>query len=556
MTAEDPVLSTPRATVGRYGVGDALLDTHQRSVTVNGTTTPLTDLSWRFLMTLLDQAPDPAAPETLCREVWDSPHVTPETIAQRARQVRQALGDDPRAPRYIRTIRGGGYQLIPPVEIIEQPAPTALAPGPNRRWQGQLGVAAALILALTYIAWSRINAPAEPKRTAPRLTLASAGANRDGPEANRAAELIRRADDYRLRGVFESNEIAIDLYQRALAAAPDHLPALIGLSLSLSHKTSKYDYSDSYAAQAADLADRALVLNPDADHAWAARGLADDARGRISNAMDYYQRASNIDPNEPRYLSNIAYLKQVQGYLHEALRLETEALGKGPPTFFADFQIAVALSLAGLPDAADAWLKRAEMLRPDNVFLLGYQVERHVEEQRFEQALELLGNATVNLNDHDFLRGLALLGAGRFEAALSAFREGQRHAQARGGDCLGCVALLARAQDPEAVTALPALKRRAQQGIADGNQWPYLHVDLALLASAEGDPSGALQHLEQAVALGYRDTSRLRMLRRLGALPAELDLSPLLAQIDEQIEAQRALLEADPALTGLLKPQP
>ncbi|MEM7703917.1 MAG: winged helix-turn-helix domain-containing protein [Pseudomonadota bacterium] len=552
MRAEEAVFSTRWTNVGRISLGDALLDTSQRSVTVDGTTTSLTDLSWRFLMTLVAQAPEPASSETLCREVWESPHVSPETIAQRARQVRQALGDDPRAPRYIRTIRGGGYQLIPPVESFEDQSQPPLATDPGRRWQVQWFIASGLILTLMYITWSRINAPGEAMTSGSAPTFASSGTVVEQPATDRAGELVRRADDYRLRGIFESNEIAIDLYRRALAEAPDFLPALIGLSLSLSHKTSKYDYSNSHAAQAAELADRALVLNPEDDHAWAARGLADDARGRVSRAMDYYQRALDIEPSGPRYLSNIAYLKQVQGYLHESLRLEAEALSLGPPTFFADFQIAVALRLAGLDDATHRWLDRAETLRPDNVFLLGYQVQQRLVDEQYEQALALLDGAAVDLNDHNFLRGLALRGAGRFEASVSAFREGQRHARTRGCDCVSCIALLVQAQDPEAMTELPAIKRKSQQEIASGNEWPYHHLELAMLTAAEGDPEAAHQHLTRAVALGYRDTSRLRMLQRLGALPAALDLAPFLAQIDDHVAEQRSLIESDPALAGLL----
>jgi TolB-like protein len=47
--------------------------------------------------------------------------VTPETLGQRVLLLRRALGDDAGNPRYLRVIRGQGYQLVPPVKVRRHP---------------------------------------------------------------------------------------------------------------------------------------------------------------------------------------------------------------------------------------------------------------------------------------------------------------------------------------------------------------------------------------------------------------------------------------------------
>lgn len=50
--------------------------------------------------------------EALLREVWPGLHVTPDLVREYVSDLRALLGDDPRAPRFIETVRGRGYRLV------------------------------------------------------------------------------------------------------------------------------------------------------------------------------------------------------------------------------------------------------------------------------------------------------------------------------------------------------------------------------------------------------------------------------------------------------------
>jgi TolB-like protein/Flp pilus assembly protein TadD len=70
-----------------------------------------------------------ASLDELMRRVWPGIVVSPETVSQRIKLLRDALGDEPREPRYIGGLRGRGYQMIAAVkELGAEPAATAVEP--------------------------------------------------------------------------------------------------------------------------------------------------------------------------------------------------------------------------------------------------------------------------------------------------------------------------------------------------------------------------------------------------------------------------------------------
>jgi TolB-like protein/tetratricopeptide (TPR) repeat protein/DNA-binding winged helix-turn-helix (wHTH) protein len=103
-----------------YQVDDLVIDLGQRCVTRAGTAIPLPHLSFEFLVTLARAAPDVVTFDQLTARVWPGLVITPETISQRVKLVRDALGDDPHAPRYIAGVRGSGYRMVATVRPLQE----------------------------------------------------------------------------------------------------------------------------------------------------------------------------------------------------------------------------------------------------------------------------------------------------------------------------------------------------------------------------------------------------------------------------------------------------
>ncbi|MEY2920167.1 MAG: hypothetical protein RL261_1472, partial [Pseudomonadota bacterium] len=131
-----------------YRVGDLVVDVARARVTRAGVELPLPKLSFDLLLALVEAAPRIVSLDELMDRVWAGVIVSPETVSQRAKLLRDALGDDSKAPRYVAAVRGRGYRLVADVSPhVEQDARAAVtvvgvdavptpAADPARGWLG------------------------------------------------------------------------------------------------------------------------------------------------------------------------------------------------------------------------------------------------------------------------------------------------------------------------------------------------------------------------------------------------------------------------------------
>jgi TolB-like protein/DNA-binding winged helix-turn-helix (wHTH) protein/tetratricopeptide (TPR) repeat protein len=106
----------------RWQVGDLTIDVGAQTIYRHGSPIVLPQLSFRFLLALVRSAPRLMSTDDLLEQVWAGVFVNAETVTQRAKLLRDALGDNPREPRYLSVRRGAGYQLIPaPVRLDDEP---------------------------------------------------------------------------------------------------------------------------------------------------------------------------------------------------------------------------------------------------------------------------------------------------------------------------------------------------------------------------------------------------------------------------------------------------
>ncbi len=116
----------PSATPGngtappRFRVGDLEVDLGKAEVTRGEEKIALPKLSFDLLCALINAAPAIVTNDELLEQVWPGLQVSPESVAQRVKLLRSAIGDDSQQPRYILGVRGRGYRLIPAVERLTE----------------------------------------------------------------------------------------------------------------------------------------------------------------------------------------------------------------------------------------------------------------------------------------------------------------------------------------------------------------------------------------------------------------------------------------------------
>ena len=106
---------TAAATGAMITHDDLILDPARHEVRLGGTPVSLTHVEFRLLQTLLEADGRVLSRDQLLDAVYgaDQSEVLDRTIDVHIRRLRDKLGDDPEAPRYVATVRGAGYRSAP-----------------------------------------------------------------------------------------------------------------------------------------------------------------------------------------------------------------------------------------------------------------------------------------------------------------------------------------------------------------------------------------------------------------------------------------------------------
>jgi len=142
----------PETETERWQVSDLLVDVGGQFVTRGAQAIPLPQLSFKFLLALIRGAPNVLSVDDLMDQVWTGIYVNGETVKQRAKLLRDALGDDPKTPRYFSVRRGVGYQLLSQPVRIDPSAGTSTGGRPRPaqvRWRGKPIMAAVALSVAT-----------------------------------------------------------------------------------------------------------------------------------------------------------------------------------------------------------------------------------------------------------------------------------------------------------------------------------------------------------------------------------------------------------------------
>lgn len=156
----------------RWRAGDIELDVGQQRVLRAGVPVELPRLSFEMLLALMRAAPNFLSNDELMSRVWPGLVVSPETVTQRVKLLRDALGDDPKRPACIEGLRARGYRLIPQVTRWEPGGVVTEGPrAAHRRWWWAAGVAALAIASL--LAVSSLRNPGRSGNEAPGTRTAA-----------------------------------------------------------------------------------------------------------------------------------------------------------------------------------------------------------------------------------------------------------------------------------------------------------------------------------------------------------------------------------------------
>jgi DNA-binding winged helix-turn-helix (wHTH) protein len=106
MSDAPPARPAPR---GQVRFGTCVLDLDTRLLYVDGREAHITPKAYELLMVLTEHAPKALTKSDLLERLWPKTYVSEDALARLVADVRTAIGDSARHPKWIRTIHGFGY---------------------------------------------------------------------------------------------------------------------------------------------------------------------------------------------------------------------------------------------------------------------------------------------------------------------------------------------------------------------------------------------------------------------------------------------------------------
>ena len=96
----------------RLAVGDCVFDSNTREVVRKGRPVPLSPKAFALLELLVRRRPNAVSKDEIHDHLWPGVFVSPANLANLVVELRAALGDNARKPRFVRTVSRFGYAFV------------------------------------------------------------------------------------------------------------------------------------------------------------------------------------------------------------------------------------------------------------------------------------------------------------------------------------------------------------------------------------------------------------------------------------------------------------
>lgn len=514
----------------QYILKDLSIDTDARTVRRGDCDIKLPELSFDVLVKLIQAAPEPVTVDEFSRSVWRSGMVSEETLAQRITLLRKALGDNPKAPRYLRTARGLGYAVTCPVSSTSHEADSKF----YKFFQPRFGLVTATLAIASLISAGLFYLSAET-----RLNSSSIAAEAS-PKSDTSLLLERAQQQLSVHQARETDR-AISMLRQALAAEPNRFDSRLTLSFALSTKATKFGGGIAQKLEAETLARELIEEQPTNSNAWSALAYALSSQGKTGESLPAYEQAYQLNPANTPALSSAAHLQLLLGNFYQALSLENQAKKRGGSSRYAEIQIAQTLEFIG-HEAAGNWQAKALSINPGQVVIISEIAKSYLRKGNLTAALEILTQA----EGEDKQAPQILQLRSRVAIIQGDFAKGRDLLKSTGeyGE-FDMTVLKAASGDTSQARELLRHKLANLESLPNADD----HIALAELAAALGHEDEASSLILQAVNLGWRDTNWLKYSPYLESLMASKAGQEIEEQIATEVKIQRQLIEQTLELT-------
>lgn len=373
----------PLSSEREYCLGEWRLCVHTNSLQRGDTKVELENRLVMLLLLFIDHQGEVLDKERIIKTIWQSKIVNDDSLAVAISHLRKALGDNSRAPAYIKTIPGVGYQLIASAKPCEANKTEALQilsaipPAAKKIWP--LGLAASVLLFFIVIAaaWFMRQSLQQPvgitvAKSVAKKTSAQLGEEALGNVAQARAQIAGGEPDQLKQ--------AIQTLRAILLQHPDYALAYASMAEAKMKLLRDQLAINDNCIEVLGLLDKAIRLDQQQSSAWLLRGNTLFWCKRDYAAAEHsYQQAIRLNVNDDQGPMQYAQLLLAQGRFAESLQ-QVEGARRLNPLHYSVPTVVWIYQMQKRDDLALLELQRITTTEPDNHYT-------HISAQRVYERL-------------------------------------------------------------------------------------------------------------------------------------------------------------------------
>ena len=354
----------------RLSFGDCTFDSAARTLQRGDETVRISGKAFQLLELLLSARPNPIAKEDLFAKLWPDTFVSDANLATLVKEIRSAIDDDARAPRYIRTVHRFGYAFSGAVIDLEQ---RSVAPETPAASQDLDSLTETLMNTLATI---------DGLRRRKRYT-----------QNAHVYQLYLKARHHWNRRTAEGIERAMQLFEEAIAEDATYAPAFAGIADCYIALASRDLHPPLQVIPKAEVAARrALELDPELAEAHASMAAIDEVfHWDWARAEAEYLTALRLNPGYATARQWYALALAHHARFDDARAQIAIATESDPLSFHLNSSHAVIHYLARAYDAGEELCHRALEINPHHEpahFTLGLLHQQRGRDAEAKRSLE------------------------------------------------------------------------------------------------------------------------------------------------------------------------
>jgi DNA-binding winged helix-turn-helix (wHTH) protein/Tfp pilus assembly protein PilF len=524
--------------MSKFQVGDDLfLDSSHQLVRKNNLNITLPEPTFRLLLCLVENAPNTVSHDQLIKSVWQERVVSDENLKKRISRLRLALLDNSNKPSYIISERGLGYRCIAPVKRVSElddifpheeansgKSESACAAIWYKKKSFLLLVITIFIIGITGL---YISQPIGRLATVIEQPKPKATTNNDAIEGAQ----------YYYQYSSTGNNKAIELFKKSIDSTPNSGSTYAALANAYAQGYYQFGKPKNYLQMANDLAIQAVESEPRQAWGYNAVGFALYLEGSYSSSNSAFKKAKKLSPNWALPLSSSALVELSVGNMFLAYQKAIKAVEKDPSNPVHLAILGRCYQALGMHESAKSTLSKLLEQNPNYLLAQNYLAELYLLIGETESALIKLNDiimAVPNSQLAHWLKGQSNLQMGQHKLAEASFKSA---AQLGGQYELPSRIYLALLNKNSA--QVESLSQQLNTKISQGNQWPELLFDKALISLLKGHHQDSILEFRSALDAGFNQDYRFKNLHLLSPIISMPEFVSLLDKLQQRKIIQR-----------------